>query len=235
MGSLHLEHADLSAFSVIVAPPATLLRERQEARLREFRIDSVTGGQDALGEASVVLELAGQSAAGQGVSTDIIEAAAQAYVRALSNAERKVQAVALNDVTPNPETISNLSYPGARQIYIYVKGQHLDVIPGLKEFLAEYARAWSEGGYLAERGLIPSPAGSKPRSTACSFCTLRTSTSEPMSRIRDIAIWPATITERVRLDVVTRLLEPAPAISIASGPSPARMRAASATDCGARY
>lgn len=60
-----------------------------EARLREFRIDATTGGQDALGEASVVLEVAGESAAGQGVSTDIIEAAAQAYVRALSNAERK--------------------------------------------------------------------------------------------------------------------------------------------------
>jgi 2-isopropylmalate synthase len=66
----------------------------RQARLREFRIDAVTGGQDALGEASVVLELAGQSAAGQGVSTDIIEAAAQAYVRALSNAERKVHAAA---------------------------------------------------------------------------------------------------------------------------------------------
>jgi 2-isopropylmalate synthase len=63
---------------------------RRECRLREFRIESVTGGQDALGEASVVLELSGQSAGGQGVSTDIIEAAAQAYVRALSNAERKV-------------------------------------------------------------------------------------------------------------------------------------------------
>jgi 2-isopropylmalate synthase len=63
---------------------------KREARLREFRIDSVTGGQDALGEASVVLELSGQSASGQGVSTDIIEAAALAYVRALSNAERKV-------------------------------------------------------------------------------------------------------------------------------------------------
>jgi 2-isopropylmalate synthase len=63
---------------------------RREARLRDFRIDAVTSGQDALGEASVVLEISGQSAAGQGVSTDIIEAAAQAYVRALSNAERKV-------------------------------------------------------------------------------------------------------------------------------------------------
>ena len=66
----------------------------REPRLREFRIDSVTGGQDALGEASVVLELSGQSAAGQGVSTDIIEAAALAYVRALSNAERRVIAAA---------------------------------------------------------------------------------------------------------------------------------------------
>jgi 2-isopropylmalate synthase len=65
---------------------------RREARLREFRIDAVTGGQDALGEASVVLELSGQSAAGQGVSTDIIEAAALAYVRALSNVERRVLA-----------------------------------------------------------------------------------------------------------------------------------------------
>ncbi|HVL96359.1 MAG TPA: 2-isopropylmalate synthase [Solirubrobacteraceae bacterium] len=67
---------------------------RREARLRDFRIDSVTAGQDALGEASVVLELAGQSAAGQGVSTDIIEAAALAYVRALSNVERRVHEAA---------------------------------------------------------------------------------------------------------------------------------------------
>src|SRR4051794_15807370 len=63
---------------------------RREARLREFRIDAITGGQDALGEASVILELSGASASGQGVSTDIIEAAALAYVRALSNVERKV-------------------------------------------------------------------------------------------------------------------------------------------------
>src|SRR5688572_16797570 len=80
---------------------------RREARLREFRIDAVTGGQDALGEASVILEVAGQSAAGQGVSTDIIEAAALAYVRALSNAERKVALAAAEaeeerELTPTP-------------------------------------------------------------------------------------------------------------------------------------
>jgi 2-isopropylmalate synthase len=78
---------------------------RREARLREFRIDAVTGGQDALGEASVILELAGQSAAGQGVSTDIIEAAALAYVRALSNAERKV-ALAAEEAEAEPRELT---------------------------------------------------------------------------------------------------------------------------------
>jgi 2-isopropylmalate synthase len=60
-----------------------------EARLREFRVDAVTGGQDALGETSVVLEIGGITGAGQGVSTDILEAAGRAYVRALSNAVRR--------------------------------------------------------------------------------------------------------------------------------------------------
>jgi 2-isopropylmalate synthase len=60
-----------------------------DARLREFRVDAVTAGQDALGETSVVLELGGVIGAGQGVSTDILEAGARAYVRALSNAIRR--------------------------------------------------------------------------------------------------------------------------------------------------
>jgi 2-isopropylmalate synthase len=62
-----------------------------DARLREFRVDAVTGGQDALGETSVVLELGGVTGSGQGVSTDILEAAGRAYVRALSNAFRRQQ------------------------------------------------------------------------------------------------------------------------------------------------
>jgi 2-isopropylmalate synthase len=62
---------------------------RVDARLREFRIDAVTGGQDALGETSVVLEVDGLTGSGQGVSTDILDAAGRAYVRALSNALRR--------------------------------------------------------------------------------------------------------------------------------------------------
>ncbi len=60
-----------------------------DARLREFRVDAVTAGQDALGETSVVLEIGGVTGSGQGVSTDILEAAGRAYVRALSNAIRR--------------------------------------------------------------------------------------------------------------------------------------------------
>lgn len=56
-----------------------------EAELREYHVAAVTGGDDALGQVTVVLRSEGQSASGQGVSTDILEASARAYVRALSN------------------------------------------------------------------------------------------------------------------------------------------------------
>jgi 2-isopropylmalate synthase len=62
------------------------------AKLSEFTIGAVTEGQDALGEVSVVLEVHGVTGAGQGVSTDIIDAAARAYVRALSVAVARSRA-----------------------------------------------------------------------------------------------------------------------------------------------
>jgi 2-isopropylmalate synthase len=74
-----------------------------DARLREFQVGAVTGGMDALGETSVVLELDGQSASGQGVATDILQAAAIAYARALSSVVRKV-AAAREEPSELPET-----------------------------------------------------------------------------------------------------------------------------------
>jgi 2-isopropylmalate synthase len=73
------------------------------AWLSEFTIGAVTEGQDALGEVSVVLEVEGVAGAGQGVSTDIIDAAARAYVRALSVAvarSRADQAIGLPEASP---------------------------------------------------------------------------------------------------------------------------------------
>jgi 2-isopropylmalate synthase len=72
-----------------------------DARLREFRVDAVTAGQDALGETSVVLEVGGVSGAGQGVSTDILEAGGRAYVRALSNAVRRRGLVTEQETNPS--------------------------------------------------------------------------------------------------------------------------------------
>jgi 2-isopropylmalate synthase len=62
------------------------------AKLSEFTIGAVTEGQDALGEVSIVLELDRATGAGQGVSTDIIDAAARAYLRALSVAVARSRA-----------------------------------------------------------------------------------------------------------------------------------------------
>jgi phosphate transport system substrate-binding protein len=70
----------------------------------------------------------------------------------------KVKGIPLGGIAPTAETISSLTYPGARQLYLYVKGEHLNAIPGMREFVAEYAKAWAKGGYLERRGLIPSPA-----------------------------------------------------------------------------
>jgi 2-isopropylmalate synthase len=78
-----------------------------DARLREFRVDAVTGGEDALGETSVVVEVEGQSAAGQGVATDILEAAGRAYLRALSNGVRRARAAKdLPAVTTRPPELT---------------------------------------------------------------------------------------------------------------------------------
>ena len=77
-----------------------------------------------------------------------------------------VRGIPLGGVAPTAETIGKLSYPGARQVYIYAKGEHMNVIPGMKEFLAAYAQAWGPNGYLAQRGLIPSPADVQAKATA---------------------------------------------------------------------
>jgi 2-isopropylmalate synthase len=80
-----------------------------DARLKEYHVSAVTGGRDALGETSVLLELNGVTATGQGVSTDILEASGRAYLHALSNALSSSSPVAeaehhLRADEPVPET-----------------------------------------------------------------------------------------------------------------------------------
>jgi 2-isopropylmalate synthase len=57
-----------------------------ESELRQYTVSAVTEGEDALGEVTAMVRAHGRLASGQGVATDILEASARAYVRALSNA-----------------------------------------------------------------------------------------------------------------------------------------------------
>jgi 2-isopropylmalate synthase len=62
-----------------------------ETQLRDFQIKSVTGGEDAQGEVRVEVEHNGRSQRGQAVSTDIIEASAQAFLQAINRLAMRAQ------------------------------------------------------------------------------------------------------------------------------------------------
>ncbi len=70
-----------------------------------------------------------------------------------------VQGSPIDGEEPTFESIADGAYPVSRALYFYAKKAHVGVIPGLKEFLAEFVSedASGEEGYLADRGLIPMP------------------------------------------------------------------------------
>lgn len=65
----------------------------------------------------------------------------------------------VNGIEPTFENIADRKYPVARSMYFYVKNAHVDVIPGIREYIAEFTSesAWGPDGYLADKGLIPLP------------------------------------------------------------------------------
>jgi len=71
----------------------------------------------------------------------------------------KLKGVAIEGVEPEGEAISSGKYKGARPLFVYIKKQHVGVIPGLDKFVAEYVsdKAMSKDGYLARKGLVPLP------------------------------------------------------------------------------
>ena len=67
----------------------------------------------------------------------------------------KVIPVQINGISPTESTIADLSYPGARKLYVYVKGEHLQAKPLIREFFATFAKMWAKGGALERIGLVP--------------------------------------------------------------------------------
>jgi phosphate transport system substrate-binding protein len=71
----------------------------------------------------------------------------------------KIQGSHIEGVAPTFDNIASGDYPVSRPLFFYVKKAHVDVIPGMKEYLREFTsgKCWGEDGYLSERGLIPMP------------------------------------------------------------------------------
>ncbi len=86
----------------------------------------------------------------------------------------RLKGLTLNGVSPTYSTIASFQYPGARPLFIYVKNAHLEAIPGIRQFAAEYVREGTFGskGYLISAGLIASPDA--VRSRAAKFATSMT-------------------------------------------------------------
>jgi phosphate transport system substrate-binding protein len=71
----------------------------------------------------------------------------------------KIQGAFVDGNQPTFENIASGKYPLSRPLFFYVKKAHAGVIPGIKEYLAEFTseKAWGKDGYLGEKGLIPLP------------------------------------------------------------------------------
>lgn len=69
----------------------------------------------------------------------------------------KVQGSVVENAAPTFENIADGKYPVSRALYVYVKREHMGLVPGISEFLSEFTSegAWGFDGYLADKGLIP--------------------------------------------------------------------------------
>ena len=70
-----------------------------------------------------------------------------------------VQGSLIDGTEPTFDAIADGDYPISRPLYFYVKKAHVEAIPGMREYLAEFTseKAMGEDGYLSDKGLIPLP------------------------------------------------------------------------------
>ncbi|MCR9070982.1 MAG: PstS family phosphate ABC transporter substrate-binding protein [Alphaproteobacteria bacterium] len=71
----------------------------------------------------------------------------------------KVHGSIIDGSAPTFEAIADGSYPVSRSLFFYMKNAHVGVIPGMKEYVAEFTseKAAGQEGYLTDKGLIPLP------------------------------------------------------------------------------
>lgn len=77
----------------------------------------------------------------------------------LLNNQGTIYAARINGIEASSETVANGTYPISRPLQFYVKLAHLDVIPGLREYISFFISDDVAGpdGPLAEYGLVSDP------------------------------------------------------------------------------
>ncbi len=73
------------------------------------------------------------------------------------NSRAKIQAATVEGVAPEAATVETGKYSISRSLFLYVKKQHIGLVPGLVEFLQSYTSSSAIGkdGYMIAKGLIP--------------------------------------------------------------------------------
>jgi len=71
--------------------------------------------------------------------------------------QNSIQPSLINNATPTLENIVSGVYKISRPLYVYYKKEHLNLIDGMKEFIAEIVNKNTLGneGYLLQTGLVP--------------------------------------------------------------------------------
>ncbi len=74
-----------------------------------------------------------------------------------------IQGSTINGKEPTFGNISDGKYPVSRPLFFYVKKAHIGMVPGIKQYMAEFTseKAWGTEGYLADKGLIPMSAAER--------------------------------------------------------------------------
>lgn len=78
----------------------------------------------------------------------------------LDQNKSKIKGASVGGTEPTFENIASGKYAVSRSLFFYVKKAHVGVIPGIKEYIAEWTAdsTFGEDGYLVDKGLIPLPA-----------------------------------------------------------------------------
>ena len=74
-----------------------------------------------------------------------------------------LQGAVISKTAPTFENIAGNNYSVSRALYFYVKHQHIGVVPGMKEYMAEWTKHWGDEGALSDAGMIPMPKAERAK------------------------------------------------------------------------